>query len=68
MDNASHVRSAISRFTQAKEAGDRERDRAWRRIGAAAEKYKIKVTAGSWRGLSREGKPGRKKKQQKQKT
>jgi hypothetical protein len=65
LSNASHVRSAISRFNQVKDVSDKERDRAWKRIGAAAKKYKIKVSTSSWRGLGRGGKPGRKKKPKK---
>ena len=51
LNNASHVRSAISRFNQVKDVSDKERDRAWKRIGAAARKYKITVSASGWRGL-----------------
>jgi hypothetical protein len=59
LNNASHVRSAISRFNQVKDVSDEERDRAWKRIGTAAKKYKIKVSERSWRGLGRGGKPAR---------
>ena len=44
LENASHVRNAISRFNQVREVSDAERDAAWTRIKAAAEKFDVEVS------------------------
>jgi ElaB/YqjD/DUF883 family membrane-anchored ribosome-binding protein len=54
IEDASHVRSAVARFDQVKDVTDAERDEAWRRIKAAAEKFDVGVREKSWREL---GKP-----------
>jgi hypothetical protein len=54
LTDAKHVRNAIARFDQVKDATDEERDKAFRRIKRAASKYDVEVTEGSWREL---GKP-----------
>lgn len=54
LENASHVRNAIARFDQVKGVTDAERDAAWKRIVAAAEKHGVTVSEKSWREL---GKP-----------
>lgn len=43
LENASHVRNAISRFNQVKDVTDDERDAAWKRIKAAARKFDVEV-------------------------
>lgn len=44
LGNASHVRNAIARFNQVKDVSDDERDAAWSRIKAAAEKFDVEVS------------------------
>ncbi|TMD89262.1 MAG: hypothetical protein E6I76_20665 [Chloroflexi bacterium] len=51
LTDAAHVRNAIARFDQVEGVTDAERDRAWKRIQAAAKKYDVEVSAGSWREL-----------------
>jgi hypothetical protein len=50
--DAKHVRNAISRFMQVKGVSDAERDKAWRRIKAAARKFDVEISEGGWRELS----------------
>jgi hypothetical protein len=54
--DAKHVRNAVARFDQVEGVSDSERDRAWRRIKAAAKKFDVEIEAGSWRELFRGGK------------
>jgi len=49
--DAAHVRNAIARFDQVEGVSDAERDRAWKRIRAAAKKYDVDVDAEDWRDL-----------------
>jgi hypothetical protein len=56
LTDARHVRNAIARFDQAEGVSDAERDRAWKRILAAAKRYDVEVSASSWRDLSKGGK------------
>jgi hypothetical protein len=49
--DAKHVRNAIARFDQVKDVSDADRDRAWRRIKAAAKKFGVDVSDSSWREL-----------------
>ena len=42
--NAAHVRNAIARFNQVKDVSEDERDAAWTRIKAAAEKFDVEVS------------------------
>jgi hypothetical protein len=51
LENASHVRNAIARFTQVRDVSDEERDEAWRRIEAAASLYGVALHEGGWREL-----------------
>jgi hypothetical protein len=51
--DAKHVRNAIARFMQVEDVSDAERDKAWRRIKAAAKKFDVEVSEGGWRELSR---------------
>ena len=56
LTDARHVRNAIARFDQVEGVSDAERDRAWRRILAAAERHGVEVSAASWRDLAKGGK------------
>jgi hypothetical protein len=56
LSDAAHVRNAIARFDQVEDVSDAERDRAWKRIKAAAKKFDVDVTARSWRDLFKGGK------------
>ena len=49
--DARHVRNAISRFDQVEDVTDAERDRAWKRIVAAAKKFGVEVSEHGWREL-----------------
>ena len=55
LTDARHVRSAIARFDQVEGASDAERDEAWRRILAAAQRYGVKVAESDWRDLFKDG-------------
>ena len=59
LTDARHVRNAIARFDQVENVSDAERDRAWKRILAAAERYNVEVSASSWRDLAKGGKDGK---------
>ena len=54
--DAKHVRNAVARFDQVEGVSDSERDRAWRRIKAAAKKFDVTIEARSWRELFKGGK------------
>lgn len=45
IEDAAHVRSAISRFSQVKGVSEAERAAAWKRILAAAKKFGVEVEA-----------------------
>jgi Family of unknown function (DUF6582) len=49
--DARHVRNAVARFDQVEGVTDTERDRAWRRIGKAAEKFGVEIEEQSWHEL-----------------
>ena len=53
LTDARHVRNAIARFDQVEGISDAERDRAWKRILAAAKRYDVDVTEKSWRELGK---------------
>ncbi|GAA0925889.1 hypothetical protein Vau01_019710 [Virgisporangium aurantiacum] len=57
LSDASHVRNAISRFDQVKDASDAERREAFDRIRKAARKFDVEMTAERWQDL---GKPSSK--------
>ena len=59
LSDARHVRNAIARFDQVEGVSDAERDRAWRRIRAAARRYDVEVSATDWRDLAKGGKDRR---------
>ncbi|HUA29172.1 MAG TPA: DUF6582 domain-containing protein [Streptosporangiaceae bacterium] len=56
LTDARHVRNAIARFDQVEGVSDAERDRAWKRILAAAKRYDVDVSEQSWRELGKGGK------------
>ncbi len=56
LTDAQHVRNAIARFDQVEDVSDADRDRAWRRIMAAARRYDIEVDADDWHDLFAGGK------------
>jgi hypothetical protein len=59
LTDPSHVRNAIARFDQVEGVSDAERDEAWKRILAAAQRYDVDVSESSWRELGQGGKKGR---------
>ena len=59
LTDARHVRTAIARFDQVEGVSDAERDRAWQRILAAADRYGVEVSESSWRDLAKGGKDHR---------
>ncbi len=56
LTDARHVRNAIARFDQVEDVSDAERDRAWKRIVKAAEKFDVDVSEADWRQLFQGGK------------
>jgi Asp-tRNA(Asn)/Glu-tRNA(Gln) amidotransferase A subunit family amidase len=59
LTDARHVRTAIARFDQVEGVSDAERDRAWQRILAAADRYGVEVSESSWPDLAKRGKDRR---------
>jgi hypothetical protein len=55
LTDARHVRNAIARFDQVEGVSDAERDDAWQRILAAAQRYDVDVSERSWRDLAHGG-------------
>jgi hypothetical protein len=53
LTDAKHVRNAISRFDQVEDITDAERDKAWKRILAAAKRYNVEVSESSRRELGK---------------
>ncbi len=51
LTDAAHVRNAVARFDQVTGVTDAERDRAWKRIRAAARKYGVDISVRGWREL-----------------
>jgi hypothetical protein len=51
LTDARHVRNAVARFNQVEAVSDAERDRAWKRITAAAKKYEVELSEKDWREL-----------------
>ena len=56
LTDAKHVRNAVARFDQVEGVSNAERDRAWRRIRAAARKHGVEIEARGWRQLFEGGK------------
>lgn len=59
LNDAAHVRNAIARFDQVEDVTDADRDRAWKRILAAARKYHVDVSEHDWRELFEGGRAHR---------
>jgi hypothetical protein len=59
LTDARHVRNAIARFDQVEGVSDAERDRAWKRIRAAAREHGVEVSARGWRDLVSGGRAGK---------
>ena len=55
LTDARHVRNAIARFGQVEGVSDAERDKAWKRILAAAKRYDVEVSESDWRDLAKGG-------------
>jgi hypothetical protein len=55
LNDAAHVRNAIARFNQVEGVTDAERDKAWKRIRAAAKKFGVEVDETDWRELAHGG-------------
>ena len=56
LTDARHVRNAIARFNQVEGVSDAERDKAWKRIRAAAKRFDVEVSESDWRDLAKGGK------------
>ena len=56
LTDAKHVRNAVARFDQVEGVSDADRDRAWKRIRAAARKFDVEIEARGWRQLFSGGK------------
>jgi hypothetical protein len=56
LTDARHVRNAVARFDQVEGVSDADRDKAWKRIRAAAGRYGVDVSETDWRELFRGGK------------
>ena len=56
LTDARHVRNAIARFDQVEGVSNAERERAWKRIKAAAKRFDVDVEATSWHELVEGGK------------
>ena len=56
LTDARHVRNAVARFDQVEGVSDAERDRAWKRIRAAANRFDVEIEADDWRELFEGGK------------
>jgi hypothetical protein len=54
--DANHVRNAVARFDQVEDVTDAERDKAWRKIRAAARKFDVEIHERGWRPLFEGGK------------
>jgi cell division protein FtsX len=57
LTDAAHVRNAIARFDQVEDVTDADRDRAWKKIRAAAKKFGVEVTESDWRELFSASRP-----------
>ena len=60
LTDARRVRNAIARFDQVEGVSDSDRDRAWKRIVAAAKRFNVEVSESSWRDLAKGGKDRKK--------
>jgi hypothetical protein len=55
LTDARHVRNAVARFDQVEGVSNAERDRAWKRIQAAAKRFGVEIEAKNWRELVKDG-------------
>lgn len=53
LEDAVHVRAAVTRFNRVKDVTDEERDEAWKRIEAAAKRFGVDVREKDWREIGR---------------
>jgi hypothetical protein len=53
IEDANHVRAAVSRFNEVEGVTDAERDEAWTRIKAAAKKFDVEIHETSWREIGK---------------
>jgi hypothetical protein len=60
LTDAKHVRNAVARFDQVEGVSDADRDRAWKRIRAAARKHDVEISVRGWRQLFEGGKARKK--------
>jgi hypothetical protein len=51
LTDAKHVRNAVARFDQVEGVTDAERDKAWKRIRAAAKRFDVDISESDWRDL-----------------
>lgn len=51
INDADHVRAAVARFDQVEGVTNDERDKAWKRIRAAAKKFDVDLDESDWREL-----------------
>ena len=58
--DAKHVRNAVARFDQVEGVTDADRDKAWKRIRAAARKFDVEISERGWRQLFKGGKAKKK--------
>ena len=56
LTDAAHVRNAVARFDQVEGVSDADRDQAWKRIKAAAERFDVDIEADDWHELFAGGK------------
>jgi hypothetical protein len=56
LTDGDHVRNAVARFDQVEGVSDADRDRAWRKIRAAARRFGVEIEARGWRQLMAGGK------------
>jgi hypothetical protein len=56
--DATHVRNAVARFDQVEGVSEAERDKAWRRIRAAARRFDVDIPERGWRQLMKGGATG----------
>ena len=54
LNNASHVRNAVARFDQVKDASDQEREHAFANIKAAARHYGVEMKETHWKDLGKD--------------
>jgi hypothetical protein len=59
LTDADHVRNAIARFDLVEGVSDADRDRAWRKIRAAARRFGVHVEVRGWRQLIAGGRSSR---------